>query len=563
MRTYGRFYLEPANNCWVIAACEPHVAIRLKQLFPRIPKATGTPYFLDNTPSMAADLEWFVSRYPLEGSAEDLASLTNGRLAFEQHQLAIERIFAPDYLPPSYAGLREGQGVRLYQAQAVEMLRRSGGLLLGDDVGLGKTYTAAAACLTDGALPAVVVCQGHLQKQWCEVIEKFTTLRAVPIKVTKPHELPRADVYVFRYTQIAGWADVFETLAPGLAVFDEIQELRTGPASQKGCAAIRLRAAAAMALGLSATPIYNYGLEIYNIMLALNATVLGEREDFFREWCSGGHIGDPKALGTYLREQHAFLRRTKADVGQQMPAVNRIVDSIDYDPSALESVESLARQLATRAATGTFVERGQAARELDVLIRHQTGVAKAERVADFTRIIVEGGEPVVLMGWHRDVYDIWLEKLHDLRPVLYTGSESNAQKNKSKEAFIHGDTDLFIMSLRSGAGLDGLQFRSSTMIFGELDWSPGVHHQNIGRLDREGQTNPVTAIFLVTEEGSDPPMMEVLGLKASEASAIVDPSLGVQAAHSDVSHLQRLVQQYLSRGAAMEPRQDLFAGAAG
>jgi hypothetical protein len=40
-------------------------------------------------------------------------------------------------------------------------------------------------------------------------------------------------------------------------------------------------------------------------------------------------------------------------------------------------------------------------------------------------------------------------------------------------------------------------------------------------------------------------MMEVLGLKASEASAIVDPSLGVQTAHSDASVIQRLVARYL------------------
>jgi hypothetical protein len=73
------------------------------------------------------------------------------------------------------------------------------------------------------------------------------------------------------------------------------------------------------------------------------------------------------------------------------------------------------------------------------------------------------------------------------------------------------------MSLRSGAGLDGLQKRCSTMVFGELDWSPGVHHQCIGRLDREGQEQPVTAMFLVCDDGSDPPMMEVLGLKAAAA----------------------------------------------
>lgn len=52
--------------------------------------------------------------------------------------------------------------------------------------------------------------------------------------------------------------------------------------------------------------------------------------------------------------------------------------------------------------------------------------------------------------------------------------------------------------------------------------------------------------FLVTDEGSDPPIMEVLGLKASEASQIVDPHLGVTVINTDDGTLQRLVARYLA-----------------
>lgn len=360
---------------------------------------------------------------------------------------------------------------------------------------------------------------------------------------------------VYRYTQLIGWADTFEALGHGLVAYDEIQELRTGPrdengsrGSLRGTAAMRLSRAARLRLGLSATPIYNYGNELWNVMQFLRPDVLGDWIDFIREWTGGSwRIKDPAALGTYLRDQYAFLRRTKADVGQQMPPVNRIVDVIDHDQKLLNSIEDRARALALRTTMGEFAERGQAARDLDMLVRHQTGVSKAAHVADFVRILVEGGTPVLLVGWHRDVYAVWNERLAHLKPAMYTGSESAAAKNRAKEAFVSGETDLLIMSLRSGAGLDGLQARCSTVVFGELDWSPGVHHQVIGRLDREGQREPVTAIFLVTEEGSDPPMMEVLGLKAAEASQIIDPTLGIQEAHSDFSHVQRLVQRYLAQ----------------
>lgn len=544
-RTFGTLTL--AHDQWVIGDLEPHVTIRFKQLFPRIRKWDAPPFVLPNDLAHAADLTWFVQRYPLRMQNSDLVALAKGRFQFDVEASAMERILAPDYKPPARAGIRSGQVLRDYQGVAVDLLGISKGLLLGDEVGLGKTFSACGAMLLPGALPATVVCHPHLAEQWRGVIGRFTNLSAICVKHAKPYELPAADVTIFRYTQLLGWVDLFETMRFPLCVFDEIQELRTGTDSAKGRAAGRLAKYATYRLGLTATPIYNYGDEIHTIMEYVRPGLLGSREEFLREWQPSGRIADPKALGAYLREQHAFLRRTKQDVGKEMPAVNRVVQPVDFDEKEIHSADDLAHALAVKATTGEFAERGHAVRELDLLVRHQTGIAKAKHVAQFVRIIADAGTPVLLVGWHRDVYDIWLDELKDFAPAMYTGSETAHQKGEAAQRFVTGETDVMIISLRSGAGLDGLQHRCSTVIFGELDWSPGVHHQVIGRLDREGQKDPVTAIFLVTSEGSDPPMMEVLGLKASEASAIVDPSLGVQSVHSDASPGQTLVQQYLRR----------------
>lgn len=552
MRTYGALRLIENGQRWQMADIEPHVAIRLKQLFPRIPKASAGPFLFLNDAVTSADLDWFVSRYPLVISDPDRQILTQGRALFEQTQAELEKILLPNWKQPEVVGLNPGQELRHYQAQVFPIVQAMKGLLLGDEGGLGKTY-AAAGCMvaiTD-ALPAVVVCEPHLQSQWLDKIEAFTTLRVHCIKGTRPYDLPETDVYVFRYTQIAGWVDIIAKGLFKLAVYDEPQALRTGEGTQKGCAARVLSDSVTYLLGLTATPIYNWGAEIWNVMRFIRPDVLGTRHEFEREWCtddsSSARIKDPKALGTYLREQHAFLRRTKKDVGKEMPPVNRIVEHVNYDAEAVKSVEDLAHQLAIKATTGSFVERGQAVRELDMLARQATGIGKAPFVADFVRLLIEAGEPVVLWGWHRAVYDIWLERLADMNPAMYTGSETSGKKGKSKEAFLRGDTNLLIMSLRSGAGTDELQYRCSTGVFGELDWSPGIQQQCVWRLDREGQSNPVTAFFLVTDDGSDPPMMEVLGLKSSEATNIVDPYLGAQAVHSDVNHLRKLVERYLAK----------------
>lgn len=591
MRTYGDIWLDRNLDAWLLDNIEPHVSLRLKQMFPRIPRTATCPYRLQNEPITAADIDWFMSRYPLEIDGEDRAALKGQRTLFERQQAEMERILLPDYKPPAYAGIRPGQKVRHYQSQAIEILRARRALLLGDEGGLGKTYTAAAfLCAVPGTLPAAVVCDPHMQKQWREKIEAFTTLRVHIItaaspqvtrvrkgqRVKEPYKLPDADVYVFSISQVAGWTEIFSSGMFRAYIHDEPQSLRTGLKTKKGQACMVLSDNADYRLGLTATPIYNYGEEMWNIMQFFDKAALGLWEDFVIEWCSSlgngkYHIKDPKALGTYLREQHAMLRRLKGDVGLELPKVSRIVEHVGYDEKTVASIEELARQLAIKATTGSFVERGQAARDLDIMVRQQTGVAKAKSVAQFVQMLCEAGEKVLLFGWHRDVYDIWADCFFGagLSPAFYTGSEGKAMKEVAKERFIKGDANPLVMSLRSGAGVDGLQHVCSTAVFGELDWSPGIHQQCIWRIDREGQTQPVTAFFLVTDDGSDPPMMDVLGIKASEAHQIVDPHIGMDTADADRSNVRRLVERYLERKGASPPPKpamapaDLFTAAGG
>ena len=432
--------------------------------------------------------------------------------------------------------------------QAIEVARRLGHLLCGDDVGLGKTIVGIGAIVDPAFLPAAIIVQPHLAFQWAAKVKEFTNLRPHIIGGTTPYALPDADVYLFRYSNIAGWVDIAETGRFKSAVFDEVQEIRTGTSTAKGAAAkVFADAASKLRLGLSATPVYNYGDEIFPVVDLIAPGALGTRDEFIREWCVSRGIGkwavrDPDALGTYLREQHIMLRRVRSG-----RPVNTIVRQVDYDEDVADSAAALARALALKVTQGSFVERGQAARELDLLARQVTGVAKAKSVAAFVRVLLDSGTPVLLAGWHREVYDIWIDELRDHRPALYTGSETVARKAMSARSFIEGDTNLLLISLRSGTGLDGLQHRCSTVVVGELDWSPKVHEQLIGRLDRPGQADEVTAIYLHSDDGSDPLIMDMLGLKASQARGITDPLAGVQHVHSDESRLKALAERYLAR----------------
>jgi SNF2 family DNA or RNA helicase len=306
---------------------------------------------------------------------------------------------------------------------------------------------------------------------------------------------------------------------------------------------------AALRLGLTATPVYNYGDEIHSVFGFIQPDLLGDRYEFSREWCGNSiRVQDPDGLGSYLRDTGYFLRRTEDDetVNASMPPANVIDWEVDYDDAAAADEQAITRALALTVMKGSFVESGRAARELDLKMRQLTGIAKARSVAAYVKLLLRDTPRVLLAGWHREVYDIWRQEFEGLNPVLYTGSETAAGKARSVEAFTTGDSRVMMISLRSGVGLDGLQFHCRDVVFGELDWSPQVHHQIIGRLRRPGQAEQVTAHYLHTNEGSDPVLLETLGIKSDQSRGINDPGVAPRQRFTDDSRIKRLAEYVLA-----------------
>ena len=565
-RTYGKLEFRKAErtisinkktrliDSWVITEAQPHVCIKLKSLFEKIAESATTPFIFLDSPEVCADLQWFLSRYPLEISPSDHKRLKKGTKSYQENINDLESILMPEYSCQVNYALNQGYEARHYQSVGVDLYMKCKRLLIGDDLGCGKTVIAILSFLRMGTLPAAVVMQTHLPTQWIDQIAKFTKLNVHYIKVTKPYSLPKADVYIFKYTCLAGWVDIFKTGFFKEVIFDEVQELRTGPGTNKYDAAKVLSDNVNRCMMLSATPIYNYADEIFNILDLLKPGCLGTLVDFVREWGAFNSYyngkgrkfvcKDPAALGTYLRQNFLFLRRTREEVGMELPPINKIVHTIDYDQEIMDKDIQLAKTLAIQVFHGSFVESGHAARELSALVRHSTGVSKAKYVAEYVKILLENNIPVVLVGWHRAVYEIWARELEEYKPVFYTGSESTAEKNKSFSAFTNGETNLFILSLRSGAGIDGLQFRCHYIVYGELDFSPKIHDQVTARIDRPGQDTQVTAVYLTSNSGSDPVMLTTLGLKSSQMHSIIDPLAAPADQFTDESKIKQLAAYY-------------------
>lgn len=553
---YGR--LGRRGRKWYVFDARPDAAMRLRRLFPgvsaRDPGALPLPASM---PGFWVEMNWYMKRYPLSVASVDRAAATKA-IARELEHARDVVAFTANASKPAPLDLPLRRPLRQYQLRAVEAIALQRRLLLADDVGLGKTAVAIASITKERAFPALFVTMTQLTRQTVREFAKFvdtvcvtrggrwhavdetTPLDAPPapdvlvvhaIDGLTPYALPPADVYVMKYSCLRGWD---EALAEGrfrYVVFDECQELR-----RRGTAKLRAARKAAVradyCLGMTATPIYNYGDEIYTVLHLLRPNCLGRLSEFVAEWGKMTPfrkvvIQEPAALGAMLREHLLMLRRTKAEVGLELPEVQCAVEYVDHDVKRFNQSMGEILELAKRTLFGwSHEERMTASGRMDVQLRHATGVAKAHYVAARTRILLESGRSVVLVGWHRDTYTVWNRELADHNPVMITGSESPEQKDANKRAFIRGDADLLILSLRSGEGMDGLQERCSIVVFGELDWSPQIHHQIIGRLHRYGQKESVLALFLLSREGTDPAIADILDLKSEQAFRILNPTEG-------------------------------------
>jgi superfamily II DNA or RNA helicase len=583
LKTYGTLQLEHEKRRWRLE-CEPHVMLRLKRLFASVGKRSHGVVYVADTEENARDLEWFIDRYRLEVAPLALAHLVKQSMMHRERASLVDALIA-GRMPPTDFNRVLAMPARGYQQVAGDIVLRGGSLLLADEVGLGKTLSAICTFTDTRTLPALVVTLTHLPKQWANEIAKFApSLRVHILKKGTPYDLTRIggrgkqlglsagtpDVIITNYHKLTGWA---ETLAPVVrsVVFDECQELRRrgapGERSQKYQAAEHVARHTQFRMGLSATPFYNYGGEIWNVMNVLRPDGLGTESEFHTEWCVSAadkpRISDPHAFGSFMREAGMMIRRTRKDVGRELPPLSKVPHHVESDPEAIEKIAGSASELARiilRQGESHRGEKFHASEELSNKLRQATGIAKAPYVAEFVRLLVESGEKVVLYGWHHEVYRLWGELLRDLAPAFFTGVQSISEKEKSKQAFVAGASRVLIMSLRAGAGLDGLQGKCRNVVFGELDWSPGVHEQCVGRIYRDGQMDPVVAYFLVAESGSDPIVADVLGLKKSQIDGVLEPT-GALVEHLEQGdgNVKRLAAAFLLQRGLSLPAQTAVA----
>jgi len=550
-RTYGTLSYNKRRKCWVVKG-DPTVTELCKRLFPGSETSKRGEARFSAHRRIVGDLNWLMLRYPLTVRESDMArweeALAQARdyvIRREEARLMPVRV-TPN--PTTFAGT-----LTPFQEEGLGFLLRTERGLLADEMGLGKTVQALAMLSETGAYPALIVAPPHLMCNWQNEIARFvqkpdgSPLTVHVIKGLKPYQLPEADIYLMHYLLLRGWKDALPQMEIPTVIFDEIQELRHS-GTEKYSAASLLAEAAQRVIGLSGTPIYNKGAEIWNVINILDFHFLGDYESFTREWCYGyGNqiVAKPELLGEKLREEGMMLRRTKQEVLKDLPPKRRLVMAIDSDDSVYRRLMQPVRQTLLQLKNNHEVTGSQRAlweMEVERGERQATGIAKAPYVAQFVRALLDSEEKVLLFAHHHEVMDIYRKELHSYSPAFITGRETPAMKERSVERFMTGKTNLCCISLRAAAGLN-LQ-RASCIVFGELDWSPAVHSQAEDRAHRMGQTDSILCYYLVSSGGSDQDMQDALGLKVSQFVGLMGDEAPSQA---DVMESAQQAQLYIER----------------
>ncbi len=432
-----------------------------------------------------------------------------------------------------------------------------GRVLLADEVGLGKTIEAGMVLkeylLRGMAKRVLVLAPASLVGQWREELEtKFGIACA-----TTHDALLRDDPGAFwdQKRIIASLATArrrehAERLSSrnfDLVIVDEAHHLRDR-ASQSYKLVDRLNKR--FLLLLSATPVQNDLVELYNLLTLLKPGIFKTPKEFRAAYMVPGKPRQP-ANPDRLRElmRGAMIRNTRAVVALKLPrrhAATVRVDGAEGERQAYEDLASEARRLAAGGESGS--QR--------MTLRHLLGAAGSSPAAAAAAVnrlaerhprapawralakrwaaLGAGGKEAALIDLLRRnpeekklVFVHYRETLAHLAGLLakagipfarFEGGLSGPEKDAAIADF--RDKAPVLLCTESGGEGRNIQF-CNTLINFDVPWNPMAIEQRIGRIDRIGQQREVFVFNLVTRGTLEEQVLTLLDEKISMFELVV------------------------------------------
>ena len=451
-----------------------------------------------------------------------------------------------------------GVDAHWYQVETVRKVLKQyrGRVLLADEVGLGKTIEAGMVLkeylLRGMAERVLILCPASLVGQWRdEMAAKFG------IDCATSHDpLLRADPAIFwdqprviASIAVARRKDQAEMLASldyDVVVVDEAHHLRDqASASYRLVNSLRKR----FLLLLSATPVQNSLLELYNLLTLLQPGIFKTQKEFRAAYMVPGKPREP-ANRDKLRDlmRGVMVRNTRALAALRMPRRHASTLRATPDPAeaaCYDELTALVREIANEgsgdhrlslqylltaagssptasaAAIARMVERHPHDKRWSALLaRVRTITAGAKETALLQLLAQNPAEKKLVFVHNRDSMRHLASRLtaQKIPFALYSGDMSGLQKDEVVEAF--RDQVPVLLCTESGGEGRNLQF-CNTLINFDIPWNPMAIEQRIGRIDRIGQMREVFIFNLVTAGTIEDAVLRILDEKINMFELVV------------------------------------------
>jgi len=403
-----------------------------------------------------------------------------------------------------------------FQKEGVRIIEQHGRGLIADEMGLGKTYQSLLIARRNPSwLPQVVVCPAIVKWNWeKEALEKVG-LRASVCEGQTPPELKSgiwrggdSPLFIINYEILKYWVPYFRQIGIKSLVLDECQNV-TNRLAQRTKAARTLAKGCEHVLGLSGTPMTNRPAEMFSILNMIWPDEFSQFWDFANRYCRPritpwGWDFSGAANIDELNERLlklGMVRRKLAEVKSEMPAIRRsvvlcdLIDEREYrraydDVVAFVKGKDPHLYRAAKQGGGFF--------RVGYLMRLAAKL-KMRAVCSWVNNFLENTDrKIVLFTVHRGAAEV-LEKRINGQSVVINGGVSHKDRKMRIAQFTRDPkVRVTVASMRACAtGLDGLQRAASDAAFVEIGPTPAIHRQAEARLDRMGQTMPVSSSYLV------------------------------------------------------------------
>ncbi len=457
----------------------------------------------------------------------------------------------------------QGVEAHWYQVETVRKVLKQyrGRVLLADEVGLGKTVEAGMVLkeyvLRGMAERILILVPASLVGQWRdEMAAKFGIDCATshdPLLRSNPERFwaqPRviASIAAARRKE---HAELLAGLSYDVVVVDEAHHLRDqASASYRLDNSLQKR----FLLLLSATPVQNSLLELYNLLTLLQPGIFKTPKEFRAAYMVPGKPREP-ANRERLRDlmRGVMVRNTRALAALRMP--RRHASTLHAVPDAAEAacyaeLTVLVREMAagggassnqaphrlslqhlltaagsspaaSAAAIARFAERRPRDARWTALLARTRAIASGAKEAALIRLLAQNpAEKKLVFVNHRDSLTHLADRLHreGMAFATFSGDMSGPQKDAAVEAF--RDRVPLLLCTESGGEGRNLQF-CNTLVNFDIPWNPMAIEQRIGRIDRIGQVREVFVFNLVTSGTIEDAVLRILDEKINMFELVV------------------------------------------